>query len=77
MIRHLHMTPGPSIADPCNTAVFYEARYADPKLGQEHKIWGGWRCRLIRWLVQRWMPTPTVWWADLRKRETTVTTDPR
>jgi hypothetical protein len=60
-MRHFHMAPGPSIADPCYLCVFYEARYSRPEDGQEYRIWSGWRCRIIRWLINRWMPTPTVW----------------
>jgi hypothetical protein len=80
-MRHLHMTPGPSLADPTNPTnptnqvVFLESRYHDQTKGQEHKIWGGWRCRLIRWLIVRWMPEPTVWLKDYLAN-TTRTTDP-
>lgn len=56
IFRTLYMTDGePNLADPMAWVVFVEIA------GTGQNCWVGWRCRLIRWLINRWMPTPTVW----------------
>jgi hypothetical protein len=61
------MTDGkPSIADPMAVIAFLETptyMQGHPKAGELGPIhyWIGWRPRLLRWLINRWMPNPTVW----------------
>jgi hypothetical protein len=56
--RHFHMSDGePNVADPCAVIVFAETPHAKPAEGVLiATYWTGWRARLIRYLINRWMP---------------------
>jgi hypothetical protein len=64
MVRHLYMQDGvPNIADPMAILIFAETPTGTPVEGVLGHVqyWTGWRTRLIRWLINRWMPRPTAW----------------
>lgn len=59
MVRHFHVSNiGPCLADPTGLIVLVETDNTPRVEGVVAPMhyWTGWRARVIRWLINRWLP---------------------
>jgi len=59
-VRHLHISLGPSMADPAGIIVISETKTGNRVEGMTPLVchWTGWRPVVVRWVIKVLLPTP-------------------
>lgn len=58
--RNFMLVTEASFSDPQLLFPLIETHYVDAETLQ-HVSWGGWRARLVAWIIKKLLPRPTVW----------------